>query len=91
MAKRRKKRGSVVAQRTRPAAVFDDWAGASAVKFADGGEVLERLGQVVEERDRLGASVVELVRQGRSQGLTWTQLGAALGVTPQAVQKRYGS
>jgi len=73
-----------------PAAVFAGWQGASEVRFADAGEVLERLACLVQERDRLGAHQDELVRQGRSQGLTWGQLATSLGVTPQAVQKRYG-
>lgn len=85
------KRGKRPSRRTAPAKVFDGWQGASAVVYADAGEVLERLGSAVAERDRLGAHVADLVAQGRSQGLTWTQLATPLGVTPQAVQKRYGS
>lgn len=71
--------------------MWADWPGASALKFADAGEVLERLEGAVRERDRFGVVVDDLVQHGRSQGLTWTQLARALGVSPQAVQKRYGT
>ncbi len=31
-----------------------------------------------------------LVRRARNQGATWEQIAAALGVTKQAVHKKYG-
>lgn len=87
---KKKKSPRAVTSRVVPAAALSGWEGASAVRFADAGEVLERLAGLVAERDRLGVHRDELVSQGRSQGLTWTQLASALGVSPQAVQKRYG-
>lgn len=61
-------------------------------------DVLEELGQVVEdldglasERRRLEERLGALVNRGRVEGRTWTEMGRVLGVTPQAVQKRYSS
>jgi hypothetical protein len=35
-------------------------------------------------------NVEHLVRTARAAGLTWPQVGGALGVTTQAAQQRYG-
>ena len=50
---------------------------------------LEVLAELRAELDRLQASYVRRSRLPR-HGNTWAQIGAALGVSPQAVQKRYG-
>jgi len=35
--------------------------------------------------------LVEAVRQARSRGFSWTQIGTTLGVTRQAAQQRFGA
>lgn len=38
----------------------------------------------------MDARTLEFVRQARRGGITWKSIGAALGVTHQAVQMKYG-
>jgi len=45
---------------------------------------------MAESRLRLERDVGLAVAAGRESGLSWTELGFALGVSAQAVQKRYG-
>jgi DNA-directed RNA polymerase specialized sigma24 family protein len=42
--------------------------------------------EVADGRSRQAVAVAA----ARAEGLTWTQIGAALGVSSQAVQQRYG-
>lgn len=50
-------------------------------------ELVRGLGRTRLEIDR---QLVAAVAAARRRGETWRDLGDALGVTPQAVQKRYG-
>ena len=54
-------------------------------------DVLRDLRHIPERRAVLDARQRELVDQARALGVGWGVLGAALGVSAQAVQKRYGS
>ncbi|MBE0009618.1 AsnC family protein [Arthrobacter sp. AET 35A] len=55
----------------------------------DGGPV-NRLQAVNELRKELGRAETTAVRQARQAGLSWEAIAQALGVTRQAVHKRYG-
>jgi hypothetical protein len=48
---------------------------------------LEAVGELQHEVDQMAAV---LVRRARNAGCTWAQVAAALGVSRQAVHKRYG-
>lgn len=48
------------------------------------------LAAVVRRRQALEDEIRLTVSAARAAGLTWAQLGAALGVTRQAAQLRYG-
>ena len=48
---------------------------------------LDAVGQVRKEMERMEAV---LVRRARNGGATWVQIAAALGVSKQAVHKKYG-
>ena len=41
-------------------------------------------------RDRLDWVLLSLVGEGRAAGLSWSEVGAALGVRKQAAHQRYG-
>jgi len=45
---------------------------------------------IVQQQEGLELELVGVIRSARASGASWGVLGKALGVTPQAVQKRYG-
>jgi len=47
--------------------------------------------QAVAERVAAEGAVESAVRDARAKGVTWTEIGAALGVTHQAAIKRYSA
>lgn len=49
------------------------------------------LADLNRQRRELDARIGDSVRAARAGGATWTALAGALGVSPQAVQKRFGS
>lgn len=53
--------------------------------------VLETLSELRRVRERVELEVLSAVGVGRDLRVTWADLGAALGVSPQAACKRYGS
>ena len=54
------------------------------------GDPLEELAGYVADRRELDALIAESIAAARASGQTWTALARVLGVSPQAVQKRYG-
>lgn len=54
------------------------------------GDPLELVADLAKQRRAIEAQVLDSVASARRSGATWAQLGHVLGVTPQAVQKRYG-
>lgn len=53
------------------------------------GDHLHDLAQLATQRAELDHRIAARVAQAREAGRTWEQIGAALGVTKQAAQKRY--
>lgn len=53
--------------------------------------VLDALVQYRQARERLESEIASAIGAGRELRVTWADLGAALGVSPQAACKRYGS
>jgi hypothetical protein len=51
---------------------------------------LEELAEMVAERRELDAAIARTVAAARAAGETWPALARVLGVSPQAVQQRYG-
>ncbi len=53
-------------------------------------EVLRVIAGLAERRDQVDGELVEAVRRARDAGRTWSEIGAMLGVSKQAAQRRYG-
>jgi hypothetical protein len=53
-------------------------------------ELLNALSALKAERVSIEAEVTRHVRAARRAGASWERIGAALGVTTQAAQKRWG-
>lgn len=51
---------------------------------------LQDLARVAARRTKLEHDQAQAVLGARAAGATWSQIGAALGVSQQAVHKRYG-
>ena len=53
-------------------------------------EVIDRLGILQDLVERASAARTDTVGEAWEYGHTWEEIGASLGVTRQAAQKRYG-
>ena len=62
----------------------------TAVDAAEGGEPLSQLRRVRSLRAELARTEAENVRRARAQGYSWVGIADALGVSRQAVHKKYG-
>lgn len=51
---------------------------------------VERLGAIKKGMEHTTALLHEAVGEARSQGVSWDEIATALGVTRQAVMKRFG-
>lgn len=51
---------------------------------------ISKLRSLVGEINALEHRKTKMVKSLRQRGATWTEVGYALGITPQGAQKRYG-
>jgi hypothetical protein len=63
--------------------------GAPAVDGDRGDQLLAAVSRTRDVAERLDWALLSLVGEARSEGLSWEQVAAALGVTKQAAHKRY--
>lgn len=58
--------------------------------MGDDGNPTDALFAAAEARKELDRTEAALVRRARLQGMTWEMIAVSLGVSKQAVHKRYG-
>jgi DNA-directed RNA polymerase specialized sigma24 family protein len=63
---------------------------AVTVASAESGEPRALLRRIAQQRAELDRAESLSVRRARNSGLTWQEIAGELGVTKQAVHKRYG-
>ena len=71
--------------RRQPAAVPGE-----PVTAVEVGVMLGRLGRAARARAAADAQLVEHVRSARGLGVSWHQIGLAVGMTGEGARKRYG-
>jgi hypothetical protein len=52
-------------------------------------ESLRTIAELAERRGELDAALVEAIRSARRADRSWTEIGAMLGVSKQAAQRKY--
>jgi len=62
----------------------------TAIAAADGGEPLPELRRLRALHAELARAEAEQVRRARSRGYSWVAIADAIGVSRQAVHKKYG-
>lgn len=78
--------------RSEKAAALERWADTmtdDVLQIVDTTE-LQTLGRLADQRAALEHDVAEAVRRAREASRTWSEIGAMLGVSKQAAQRKYG-
>ena len=52
-------------------------------------EALQLIAELAEQRDSVDQAIVEAVRAARAAHRSWSEIGAMLGVSKQAAQRKY--
>jgi len=81
-----------MSKRAQRAAAVEAWA--DAVEPSDLVEVdrsvLRTIAELAEQRESIDVALAAAVRAARKNGRSWSEIGAMLGVTKQAAQRKYG-
>ncbi len=75
------------------AKALEEWAErveSSELKEADT-VALRTIADLAERRDEVDSELTEAVRSARQAHRSWSEIGAMLGVSKQAAQRKYGS
>ncbi len=78
--------------RAERAAALEEWAdnvNPEDLTTADT-ECLRTIAELAERRDEIDDELLEAVRAARRANRTWSEIGAMLGVSKQAAQRKYG-
>ena len=54
------------------------------------GSPVHRLAEIAQTKERIAREEAVAVRRARQAGLSWAEIGTLLGVTRQAMHKKYG-
>ncbi len=79
--------------RAERATALEKWAEAvdpADLRVADT-EALRRIAELAQQRDDLDVDLAESVQAARAANRSWSEIGAMLGVSKQAAQRKYGS
>ena len=78
--------------RAEQAVALERWA--DAVKTDDlhvaDTDALRAIAELVDQRHHVDTEVIRAVRSARSAHRSWSEIGAMLGVSKQAAQRKYG-
>ena len=78
--------------RIEQAAALEQWA--NRVDPADlaetDTEALREIAELVEQRGQVDTKILDAVRSARRSNRPWSEIGAMLGVSKQAAQRKYG-
>jgi hypothetical protein len=79
--------------RSQQVAAFERWADEVAPEdlIALDTSPLQAIARLASQRELLEASVCEAVNAARVANRSWSEIGAMLGVSKQAAQRRYGN
>jgi hypothetical protein len=77
--------------RAERAAALEQWAERvdSDELVAADTEALRVIAELAEQREGVDAAIVEAVRSARAAHRSWSEIGAMLGVSKQAAQRKY--
>ena len=79
--------------RAERAAALESWA--DAVEPADLREAdtdsLRQIAELAQQRDQVDSELAESVQAARAAHRSWSEIGAMLGVSKQAAQRKYGT
>ncbi len=76
------------ADRARTLEAWADRVDPADLVVADTGS-LRTIAELAERRSELDAALVEAIRSARRADRSWTEIGAMLGVSKQAAQRKY--
>ena len=78
--------------RAERAAALEQWADRvqpEDLRIADT-ESLRAIAELVDQRDHVDNELTKAVRSARAAHRSWSEIGAMLGVSKQAAQRKYG-
>lgn len=79
--------------RAERAAALEAWADAvdpAELRSADT-DALRHIAELAQQRDDVDAELVQTVQAARDAHRSWSEIGAMLGVSKQAAQRKYGT
>jgi hypothetical protein len=79
--------------RAERAAALEAWAETvepADLRDADTGS-LRHIAELPQQRDQVDSELAESVRAARAAHRSWSEIGAMLGVSKQAAQRKYGT
>ena len=77
--------------RAQRAAALEQWAdrvAADDLVVADT-DALRSIAELAEQRDEVDAALIDAIRSTREARRSWSEIGAMLGVSKQAAQRKY--